>query len=133
MEHHASFISLDHLVDIATYAKLCKIDSRGAERRVREKRVVYAVVDGLKLIDIVASPPAKQLPRGFKPSSPRVDSKGIALGELVNIVKLCRHKGITTSRFYKAILFGRLRAVYMANRFFVYKTDPAFQQVLKED
>jgi len=132
MEHNVNFISIDHLVDIAAYAKLCGIANRGVERRVREKRIVYAVVDGLKLIDTIASPPVKQLPRGFKPTA-AFDSKGVALHDLVNIVKLCRHHRITTSRFYKAILFGRLRAVYIANRFFVYKSDPAYNEVLNED
>lgn len=131
MEKTITFISLDHLVDMQTYAKLCGINSRGVQRRIREKQLVYTDIDGLKLIDTIAAPPLKKMPWGFKAAG-QVNTEGVVLKDLISITKLSYSYGVTTNRFFKGILDGKLRAVAIAGQFFVFKNDPALIAIIKQ-
>lgn len=131
MEQTITFISLDHLLDMPTYAKLCGIDSRAVQRRIREKQVAYVIVDGAKFIDTVASPPVQKLKRGFK-NEAKPDTKGVILSDLISISKIAYDKRITTTRFYKAVLLGKLSVVYIAGQFYIHKSVPAYSEVLKD-
>jgi len=130
MEYTISITALNHLLDFATYAKLCGIDSRAVQKQVREKRVAFIIIDGLTLIDTITSPPVKRLPYRFKPENLVVNNEGINLSDLIRVSKLAKTRKMTADRFHRNILLGRMKAIMIMGEAFVFKSDPLINELL---
>ena len=130
MEYSIGITFIPNLVDYATYAKLCGINVRGVQKQVRENRIAFTIIDGLTLIDTLTSPPVKRLPRDFKPQHLTVNTAGINPNDLLRVSTLAQKNGITSDRFYRSILLGRLKTIMIMGEAFVYKSDPLLSQLL---
>jgi hypothetical protein len=130
MEYTIPVSTIPHLVDVPTYAKLCGINVRSLQKRMKQKRVVFTVVDDLILIDTLASPPIKKVPQGYKPGAFTINTGGFILQSLVRVTRLAQKNGITPDRFYRAILLGKIKAVMIAGETFIFKSDPLIPNIL---
>ncbi len=121
---------LRNLVSIEKYARLCGVTSRTIHARIRNKRVSAAHFGGYSFIDVEKSPPArrvnwhKQRYRG-----PAGLVAGIDYRSLVTPERLADSRKMCTSRIYRAILTGRLKAVIAGEVVFVNKQ--AVEEFLK--
>ena len=114
---------MPHLVDMKTYAKLCGINKRGLQKRMREKRVAYVVIDGLILFDTIASPPVKKLPYRYRPGPFVINNDSTDLKKLVRVSTVAQKNGITSDRFYRYALLGRLPITMIMGEAFIYNTN----------
>jgi hypothetical protein len=130
MEYTIPISVIPHLVDMPTYARLCGIDVRAVQKRMKQKKLAFTKVDDLTLIDTLASPPIKKLPRSYKPGTLIITAEGHILQSLVRVTRLALKNGITPDRFYRAILLGKLKAVMIAGETFISKNDPLIPSLL---
>jgi|GEM_PF-1703806 len=125
MEYTISVTFLPHLVDMATYAKMCGIDKRGLQKRMKKKRVACVKLDGLILFDTIACPPVKKLPKGYIPPPFVINNEGINLSQLVKVSTFAQKNGITPDRFYRLALLGKLKIIMIMGEAFIDKNDPS--------
>lgn len=118
------FTVIDHWQDVPTFARNSGVVNRTIVERIERGVLCYTVIDGQRIIDASATPPAFRL-FASTPKAPAFQwpTNLPPRGELVWVSRFAERHSVRTDTLFRAILFGELQAWGAAGRVLVRRAD----------
>lgn len=115
---------IDHWVDVSAYANACGVANRAIVDRAKRGVITHTMVDGVRLIDMQASPPAKLLSaHATKAPAWQWPDNMPPKTQLVWVWRFASKNGVRSDAIYRAVLYNNINAWGAAGRVLVKRAD----------